>query len=56
VTIDSALILVALMGIALVATIVFPSVGLWPLLVLLLSRPLERLAAARRRSVRPAES
>ena len=56
VTIDSALILVALMGIALVATIVFPSVGLWPLLVLLLSRPLERLAAARRRNVRPAES
>jgi len=56
VTIDSALILVALMGVALVMTIVFPSVGLWPLLVLLLSRPLERLAAARRRSVRPAES
>ncbi len=56
VTIDSALILVALMGIALVATIVLPSVGLWPLLVLLLSRPLERLAAARRRSVRPADS
>ncbi len=56
VTIDAALILVALMGVALVMTIVFPSVGLWPLLVLLLSRPLERLAAARRRSVRPAES
>jgi len=47
---------VTLMGVALVMTIVLPSVGLWPLLVLLLSRPLERLAAARRRSVRPAES
>jgi len=56
VTIDSALILVALMGVAFVMTIVFPPVGLWPLLVLLLSRPLERLAATRRRSVRPAES
>ena len=56
VTIDSALILVVLMGVALVMTIVLPSVGLWPLLALLLSRPLERLAAARRRSVRPAET
>jgi uncharacterized membrane protein len=56
VTIDSALILVVLMGAALVMTIVLPSVGLWPLLALLLSRPLERLAAARRRSVRPAET
>ncbi|MGO9335083.1 MAG: TMEM175 family protein [Acidimicrobiales bacterium] len=56
VTIDSALILVALMGAALVMTIVFPAVGLWPLLLLLLSRPLERVAAARRRSLRPAES
>ncbi len=56
VTIDSALILVVLMGAALVMTIVLPSVGLWLLLALLLSRPLERLAAARRRSVRPAET
>lgn len=54
-TIDAALILVVLMGLALVATIVFPAVGLWPLLVLLLSRPLERLME-RRRSARPAAS
>jgi uncharacterized membrane protein len=54
-TIDASAILVVLMGLALVGTIVFPSLGLWTLVVLLLSRPLER-AAARRRSARPVEA
>ena len=43
-------------GLALVGTIVFPSLGLWPLVLLLLSRPLERLMAARRRGTRPVAS
>jgi hypothetical protein len=47
---------VVLMGLALVGTIVFPSLGLWSLLVLLLFRPLERLTAARRRGARPVPS
>jgi uncharacterized membrane protein len=49
VQIDSALILAVLMGVALVVTVAVPSLGLWPLLLLILSRPLERVAAARRR-------
>ena len=49
VNIDAALISVVLMGLALVGTIVIPSLGLGSLLVLLLSRPLERLLAAWRR-------
>ena len=57
VTIDSAVILVVLMGLALVGTIAFPTLGLWPLLVLLLSRPLEHLMAKRRRSAaQPAQT
>jgi hypothetical protein len=56
VTLDAAVIEVVLMGLALVGTIVFPSLGLWPLVLLLLSRPLERLMAARRRGTRPVAS
>jgi len=56
VTLDAAVISVVLMGLALVGTIVVPSLGLWPLVVLLLSRPLERLMAARRRGTRPLRS
>ncbi len=52
-TIDSTAILAALMGVALLTTIAVPSAGLWPLLVLLLSTPLERLVAARRARSRP---
>jgi uncharacterized membrane protein len=48
ITIDSALVLTALMSVALVVSAASPSVGLWSLLVLFLSRPLERLLAARR--------
>jgi hypothetical protein len=44
------------MGLALVGTIVFPSLGLWPLVLLLLSRPLEFMAARRRSAARPAAS
>jgi len=53
-TTDSAVILTTLMGVALILTVAVPSVGLWPLLVLLLSRPLEHLFAARRKSSRAA--
>jgi len=48
-TIDAAVILAVLMAIALVATLVVPSFGLWPLLLLLLARPLERVAKVWRR-------
>jgi uncharacterized membrane protein len=48
-TLDSAVVLTGLMSVALVLTVAAPSVGLWPLLVLLLSRPLEHLLAARRK-------
>ncbi len=47
-TMDPALVLTALMGLAFVVTLTIPSVGLWCLLVLGLSRPLEHLLAARR--------
>ena len=43
-TVDDVAILVGLMAIAMVVTIVVPSSGLWPLLALLASRPLERAA------------
>jgi uncharacterized membrane protein len=57
VTIDSAAILVALMGLALAGTILFPPLGLWPLVVLVLSRPLEHLMAKRRRrAAQPAQT
>ena len=56
VTLDAAMISVVLMGLALVGTIVFPTLGLWPLVVLLLSRPLERLMTALRRGARPVAS
>ncbi len=45
---DSALVLTVLMGVALVGAVLLPAIGLWSLLVLLLSRPLERLLALRR--------
>ncbi len=48
-TIDSGLVLTVLMGTALVVAVALPSVGLWSLLVLVLSRPLERVLAIRRR-------
>jgi uncharacterized membrane protein len=55
VRLDPALILAGLMTLALVLTLAVPSVGLWPLLGLVLSRPLERLAdLRRRRKARPA--
>ena len=47
-TLDPALILAGLMGLAFVVTLAIPSVGLWCLLVLGLSRPLDHLLAARR--------
>jgi len=47
-TIDDALILAILMGAALVVTIVAPSSGLWPLALLLFTRPLLQLAGRRR--------
>ncbi len=46
--IDDAVILVTLMGAALVGTIVFPSTGLWPLVLLVFSRPLFQLSVRRR--------
>jgi uncharacterized membrane protein len=48
-TIDDGAVNVLLMAVALVGTVAFPSLGLWPLLVLLLTRPLVRLAGALRR-------
>lgn len=47
-TLDSAVVLVALMSFALLLTVAIPSIGLWCLLVLLLSSPLEHRLAARR--------
>lgn len=41
--------LAALMAVIFVAVIVLPSIGLWALLLLLMSRPLARLARSRRR-------
>ncbi len=43
-----AVILTALMGVIFVVVIVVPAVGLWSLLLLLASRPLEHVARARR--------
>jgi uncharacterized membrane protein len=45
---DGALVLTALMGASLVVVIAVPAVGLWSLLGLVLSRPIEHLLAARR--------
>ncbi len=53
-TIDEALVLVLLMGAALAITTLAPSTGLWPLLLLLLSRPLLRLSSRRRSRHTPA--
>jgi uncharacterized membrane protein len=52
-TIDGALILALLMAAALLVTVAAPSAGVWPLLLLLLSRPLEQLAAKRRSRLSP---
>jgi uncharacterized membrane protein len=46
--IDHALVLTVLMTIAFVGAVALPSVGLWSLLILGLSRPVEHLLAARR--------
>jgi hypothetical protein len=45
---DGALVLTVLMGASLVVAIALPAVGLWSLLGLVLSRPIEHLLAARR--------
>jgi uncharacterized membrane protein len=55
-TLDSAVVLTGFMGVALVMTVAVPSVGLWPLLVLLLSRRLEHLLATRRARAPRADS
>ena len=47
-TLDSAVVLLALMSFAFLVTVAVPSIGLWCLLVLLLSPPLEHWLAARR--------
>lgn len=47
-TLDSAIVLAVLMSFALLLTVAVPSVGLWCLLVLLLSPPLEHWLADRR--------
>ena len=46
--IDGSLILTATMAVVLVVVIAVPAIGLWALLLLLASRPLERMAQARR--------
>jgi uncharacterized membrane protein len=45
---EPALILTILMGVAFVVTVAIPVIGLWALLVLVLSRPIEHLVASRR--------
>lgn len=52
-TLDGSVILAVLMSTALVITVLFPRAGLWPLLLLLLSRPIERLVAGRRKAPGP---
>jgi uncharacterized membrane protein len=47
-TLTAALALTLLMALALVTTVVVPALGLWPLLILVLTRPLERLLARHR--------
>jgi uncharacterized membrane protein len=47
-TLDPALVLMGLMGVAFVVTLTIPGIGLWCLLVLGLTRPLLHLLAARR--------
>lgn len=48
-SIDAAVVLTTLMALALVVTVTAPSLGLWPLMVLGLSSPIERLLAAGRK-------
>ncbi len=47
-TLDSAVILTVLMGVALVVVVAAPAIGLWSLLLLALARPLEQLVGVRR--------
>jgi uncharacterized membrane protein len=47
-TIDAALVLTVLMGVAFMGVVAVPAIGMWALLILLLSRPLEHLLAVRR--------
>ena len=47
---DSALVLAVFMAAALVVVLTLPAVGLWSLLLLVLSRPIEHLLATRRRT------
>jgi len=56
VSIAPSLILVVLMAVALVVSSTVPAIGLWALLVLVLTRPLEHLAAARRKGPGPPPS
>ncbi len=56
ITIDDPAVTVGLMAFALAATALIPSVGLWPLLVLLLTKPLVRLVATMRERHRGAST
>ena len=47
-TVDAALVITVLMAVALVLVVVVPGLGLWPLLLLLLGRPSERVMARSR--------
>jgi uncharacterized membrane protein len=47
---DSAVVLVVLMAVALVVSVAVPAIGLWALLLLLLSTPVERFLLRRRNS------
>ena len=51
-TTDSAFVLAIIMAVALLVVVTLPRVGLWALLLLLLSRPIEHLLAARRKRSR----
>ncbi len=55
-TVDEAVVLVILMGAALAITVLAPSTGLWPLLLLLLSRPILRLSSRHRSRHEPRPS
>jgi uncharacterized membrane protein len=47
-TVDAALVITVLMAVALVLVLAAPTLGLWPLLLLLLARPSERVMARTR--------
>jgi len=47
-TVDAALVITVLMPVALVLVVAAPRLGLWPLLLLLLARPSERVVARSR--------